>query len=396
MTGRAAIRLYWAVLALGTLAVLAVLASAGRWPLATDGNVVITDFATVWAAGVRALAGQAALAYDHAVHEAFYASLIDRPAADGLTFGYPPTAFLLFAPFGALPYGAALPLYLVIGIGLWFAALRSIVRDWPTALAMAVAWGGASQTILLGQNGFLTAAALAAGLLLLPRRPVLAGVLFGLLAIKPHLGLALAPFLLLRRDWTAIAAAIATLGATILLTLALWGPGLWADYLVAGREVAEMVAGRTDTIVGGKMQSVLAIAVRHVPLEWALALHALFALGALALMALVVRRKPPFAAQAAAAIAATALVTPYSFLYDCTMLTAAAAFLLTLPLPQRDRAMLLFAMALPGMWFFTAVPLVPFAGLIVLLLCLRQAASRPRGSGLTRPGTSRTEASAAA
>lgn len=373
MQDRALNRLYWGVLAGATLLMLALLAQAGRWPFTADGQVVITDFATVWAAAVRTLTGAPALVYDHALHEAYYAALIERPPASGLTFGYPPTAFLVFAPVGLLPYGPALGFYLAIGIALWFAVLRAIVRDTPTALAMALAFGGASQTLLLGQNGFLTAAALAGGLVLLPRRPVLAGVLFGVLAVKPHLGLALALFLLVRRDWHAIGAALATLAAMVLATVLLWGPGLWADYFVASREIAEIVAGRTDTIIGRKMQSVVALTIGALPLGQALAVHAVFALIALGLMLAVLMRRPVYAVQAAAVIAASVLVTPYSFLYDCTMLTAAAAFLLTSALERPERLVLLASMALPGLWFFTATPLVPLVGMAILVLCLRQA-----------------------
>lgn len=382
MQDRGLNRLYWGVLALATLLMLALLAHAGRWPVTPDGNVVITDFATVWAAAVRTLEGAPALVYDHALHEAYYADLINRPPASGLTFGYPPTAFLVFAPVGLLPYGPALALYLTAGIALWFVALRAIVGDTPTALAMALAFGGASQTLLLGQNGFFTAAALAGGLLLLPRQPMLAGVLFGLLAVKPHLGLALALFLLIRRDWQAIGAAVATLAAMVLLTLILWGPGLWANYLVASREIAEMVAGRTDTIIGRKMQSVVALTIGALPLGQALTVHAVFALIALGLMLAVLLQRPAFAVQAAAGVAASVLVTPYSFLYDCTMLTAAAAFLLKTSLKRTERLVLLGSMALPGMWFLTATPLTPLVGMVILLLCLRQAR---RGDGAMPP-----------
>lgn len=374
-------RLYWAVLAAGTLAMLAFLFTSGRWPLAANGQVIITDFATVWAAALRVLEGAPALAYDHTLHETFYAQQIARPAADGLTFGYPPTAFLLIAPLGLLPYGTALLVYLALGLTLWFLALRRIVRNTATAAAMAVAFGGAAQTLLLGQNGFLTAAALAGGLTLLPRRPVLAGVLFGLLAIKPHLGLALIPFLLLRHDWTAIAAAAATLCASVLATVILWGPGIWSDYIAASGEIAAIVSERTDTIIGGKMQSVFAIAVDRLAIGPALAVHGLFATAALALLVMVIRRGPPFPVQAAAVIAATVLLTPYSFLYDCTVLTAAAAFLLTQPGERQERLAVFAALALPGLWFFTAEPLVPVSGLMILLVCLRapgrQEAVRP-------------------
>ena len=379
-------KLVWIVLAAGTVVLLGMLAAAGRWPLTDTGQVVITDFATVWAAAVRTLQGVPALAYDHALHEAYYAQLIDRPAANGLTFGYPPTAFAVIAPLGLLPYGPALLVYLLVGAALWFAVLRAITRDSVTALAMTIAFGGAAQTLLLAQNGFLTAAALAGGLVLLPRRPLIAGVLFGLLAIKPHLGLALAPFLLLRGDWRAIGAAAATLAGTVLLSVLAWGPKIWTDYLAASREIADILSGRADTVIGGKMQSVFALAAGHMPLDSALMVHGLFAAAVLVLLAIIVRRAPPYPVQAAAVIAATVLMTPYSFLYDCTMLTAAAAFLLTQPLARQHRLAVLVALALPGLWFFLAQPLVPLTGLIVLLVCLRRpvsaAAIRPRADPL--------------
>ncbi|WP_324261712.1 glycosyltransferase family 87 protein [Altererythrobacter sp. H2] len=375
-------RIYWAMLALGTCAMFAYLTSVGRWPFSPDGDVVITDFATVWAAGVRALEGLPSLVYDHPVHEAYYARLIGEPAASGLTFGYPPTALLLFARLGLLPYGTALLLYLLLGMTAWFIVLRHITRDWLTALAMALAWGGASQTILLGQNGFLTASLIGGGLLLLPRRPVLAGILFGVLAIKPHLGLALALFLLVRRDWRAIQAAVATLLAMVMATIVLWGPRLWLDFLAGSRKVADMVAERVDTIIAGKMQSAFALAVEQLPVAAALLVHAVFAVTALGLMVLVVHRAARFEIQAAAAIAATVLVTPYSFLYDCTMLTAAAGFLLAGPASRSERNAVLLAMALPGMWFFTAEPFVPLTGLLLLVLCLRQA---PKEAGSRPP-----------
>ena len=86
MQDRALNRLFWGVLAGATLLMLALLAQAGRWPFTTEGQVVITDFATVWAAAVRTHTGAPALVYDHALHEAYYAALIERPPASGLTF----------------------------------------------------------------------------------------------------------------------------------------------------------------------------------------------------------------------------------------------------------------------------------------------------------------------
>lgn len=52
---------------------------------------------------------------------------------------------------------------------------------------------------MIEQNGFLSAGLFGGALVLLERRPVLAGALFGLLTYKPHLGL-LVPIVLIA-DW---------------------------------------------------------------------------------------------------------------------------------------------------------------------------------------------------
>src|SRR5258708_23613927 len=62
-----------------------------------------------------------------------------------------------------------------------------------------------------GQNGLLTAAFLAAALLMLTRQPLLSGTLFRLLPHKPQLPLVLPIPLLSSNHWRALAAAPATL-----------------------------------------------------------------------------------------------------------------------------------------------------------------------------------------
>lgn len=362
-------RLFWTILMIVGVAMLGWLAATSHWPIADNGHVTITDFATVWAAGVRALSGEPGLVYDLAVHEAYYAALIHQPPASGLTFGYPPTAFLLYAPFGLAPYGLSLLVYLLGGAGLWFWTLRGIVKDASIALPMTLAWGGATHTVMLGQNGFLAASALAGGLLLLERKPIWAGILFGLLAMKPHLGPALALFLLVRRDWVAIAATVCATAVMVAATVLLWGTEVWSQYLAASREIASIVGQRTGSIVAHKMQSVFAMAVDHVPVAAAFAIHAVVALISLGVMILTVVRKAEFPVQMAAVIVATLLVTPYSFLYDCTVLTAAAGCLLTVRPNRDERWLVLGAIALPGMWFLTAEPFVPLACLGMLALC---------------------------
>src|SRR3546814_11451376 len=62
--------------------------------------------------------------------------------------------------------------------------------------------------------------------------PRAAVVLFGLMTIKPHLGILIALVLLLQRRWTAIIYAALTFGALFLVSSALFGFNTWSVYLL--------------------------------------------------------------------------------------------------------------------------------------------------------------------
>ena len=74
-------------------------------------------------------------------------------------------------------------------------------------------------TSFIGQNGFFTAALLIAGLVNLDRRPVLSGVLFGILTIKPQLGLLLPLMLVVSGRWRTIVSAATTTAALVAATV---------------------------------------------------------------------------------------------------------------------------------------------------------------------------------
>ena len=61
----------------------------------------------------------------------------------------------------------------------------------PTALWLALSFPPLLVNAITGQAGFLTAALFVAGMALLPKRPFAAGLLLGLLVVKPQLGLVL-------------------------------------------------------------------------------------------------------------------------------------------------------------------------------------------------------------
>ncbi len=145
-------------------------------------------------------------------------------------FGYPPTYAYLIWPLGALPYAVALICWQWGTLALFAASLRLAGLSAFETLAAAVA-PAAAINFAAGQNGFLTSALLISGMALFARRPIAAGGLFGLLTIKPHLGLLVPIACLAGRRWlAATAAALAAAGLAGLSVLAA-GAEAWAAYL---------------------------------------------------------------------------------------------------------------------------------------------------------------------
>jgi uncharacterized membrane protein len=70
----------------------------------------------------------------------------------------------------------------------YLATVRRLL-DRPDAVLLLAAFPGTFMCVLHGQNSMLSAAIIAGAVLCLDTRPLLAGVLIGLLAYKPQLGL---------------------------------------------------------------------------------------------------------------------------------------------------------------------------------------------------------------
>src|SRR6201992_438824 len=179
-----------------------------------NGKPIGTDFSSFYAAGSLALEGHAADAYTPAAHYAREQKLFGEKTPY-YSWNYPPVFLLVAAPLALLPYPLALALFQAAGFGLYLLVIAAILaparrrdpvfeRNW---LPVAAAFPAVFINLGHGQNGFLTAGLFGAALLALPQRPVLSGILFGLLAYKPQFGL-LIPFALLTGgQWRAMIAA---------------------------------------------------------------------------------------------------------------------------------------------------------------------------------------------
>ena len=225
-------------------------------------------------------------------------------------------------------YLQSLAVWLALGLAGYLAALWRIFPK-PLTLWVGLAFPAVFWTVTHGQTSFLTTSLFCWGLLQLPRRPVLAGILFGVLAFKPHLGLLLPVALVAGGHWRVVVVAALTAILSAVASVVLFGTGVWADFLASTSDTRSMLESGMNFGHYYKMQSVFAAArLLGSPMLVAYGLQALVALGAAAAVVWVWRRPtgdPDM--KNAALLAATPLSTAFIFDYDLMLLAPAIAWL---------------------------------------------------------------------
>lgn len=219
---------------------------------------------------------------------------------------YPPPYRLLLEPFGALPYGVAFTAWVCLTGALWIFVFRI-----PHPLAVL--------NSLIGQNGLLTSAIMVGGLDLLSSNPAIGGAILGCMIIKPHLALLLPVAVIAGRKWKAIAPAIGVASLWCLAGLLAFGvTGYERSFANAAHYAADLRSGLWSW---ERLASVYGL-VRWLGAGDALAMlcQGAAAIGAIVVVAIAWRRD--MAGKVAVTAAASLLVSPYVFSYDCLLLAA--------------------------------------------------------------------------
>jgi hypothetical protein len=286
------------------------------------------DFINVWSAGRLLIEGRLTILYDLPAYHAWQVAHFG--AIGQHNFSYPPLVLPLMLPFGALPYAVALAVWTLAGAALFLHAARPWWRAGTgLPLWLVLITPAALVNVWAGHYGFLIGALVLHGWRALERGHARwAGLFFGLLAIKPHLAVVIPLILLVRRDWRTIAVAAATVGALVALSVLLFPPALWQQYLGA---TAGLQASLIDA--GGNfcryMSTSLATGLIALSVPKSLALMCQAALGIVAAAAVVqAARACSLRTTALMAATATFLILPYAFNYDLTVVALAAVLLL--------------------------------------------------------------------
>jgi hypothetical protein len=314
------VRILWAL-----AIALAALAAGQTWALVKFQPLGI-DFLPLWTAGRMAWSDPGHL-YDFAAVTHAQGWLLPnfrwmRP------YAYPPTALLVLAPFGALPFWPALALWTALSFGVFLTAgARLAKRSRGLALALMILSPPVVLAALAGQTVVLAAGLAALALADLERRPRLAGVLIALAAaLKPQAAL-LAPVALLACGALETLAVAALAGAALAaISVLCFGFARWPEWLASlgpFQAVVESIPHLMPGVItpyGAAHELGLAGAAATL---W----RAGFGLFGLALVWRVFAKTRDPATRLAALGAGSLLAAPYAMHYDGALLAIPAVIL---------------------------------------------------------------------
>ena len=337
------------------------------------------DFANYWIAAQLVLGGGIQDLF--ADHASYFRHMQAAFGADypWHNWSYPPHYLLLIWPLGLIGYLPAMAVFLGLSLALYLGAARAFLGGRfgrEAALLLPFVFSNLEHA----QNGFLTGALFLGGLALRGHRPLAAGCLFGLLTVKPQLGLMLALLLLIEGQWRVIlAGALATM-ALVGLSVLLFGAAPWLGYLQETLPYQSRVMMAGQGVFRAMMPSGFGgLYLLGLEGDLALRLHMLLAVPVFTLSLYGIWRSPDPQLRAVLAIVATFVVTPYWLVYDFGPFAAALIWLWRwLP---RGRGLLALAALTPQLAMVSGgagLPITPLILLLVWGLAFAQAmAARP-------------------
>jgi arabinofuranan 3-O-arabinosyltransferase len=355
------------------------------------------DFANYWTAARLVLEGRTADLFGP--HAGYFAHLTAAFGADypWHNWSYPPHFLLFIWPLGYLGYEPAMLLFLGV-TGAFFARAAHRFAGNAGALLWLAVMPFVAHNFWVAQNGFMFAGLGLAALALRSERPIMAGVLLGMLTVKPQLGLLFPLLLLIERRWTVIASASVMTLALVGLSGAVFGIDAWRGYLQEVVPYQTFVMRELEGTFLAMLPSVYGM-LRNwgFGADAALAVHAAFAAVAFVVTVAALLLARSDRDRSILLLIAIFLITPYALTYDLGLVMPAIA-LLALRLPASNRAASLWlclAMVLPvvmmqiGNLKVSIAPLV-FAGVFGIALDRLGIVGRARAyARILRRGRSR-------
>ncbi len=355
------------------------------------------DFLTFYTADYMVEQGQTTQLYDHDLSHQQQTTIEPRADAHRPWF-YPPNTLLLIAPFAHSALGFATS-YLLWGLGGLVAMVVAHRYGRLSGLWLAILLASFTGlvTLLSGQMSFFIVAAFLVGMVALMRnRQILAGMMIGLMTVKPTLGV-LIPFVLIAGGyWRAFGVAVVTTVWLLAISVVWPGVGAWQGFVMSVADTFVHMGGDVSQGTRMGMETAKSLAplsmfnpyglfkTHDMPTIWAWALQIVISLGVLALVCHRWIQMGATPTTAAMTLSGTALAAPYFMHYEIVILIPAVLLLVA----HRDRhhhnAALWLGVLLVGLAahihffaFHLQTQVVWLVSLYVFVLALRTCALAP-------------------
>jgi hypothetical protein len=345
-----------------------------------NGKPLGYDFITYWSASRMALDGHAAQAYN--IPQIVQVEHTVNPMSkDEFAWFYPPTFFLVITPLALMPYLVAFAVFMLGTLAIYVVVVRKVVRG-KEAMWCLAGFSGLWINLFQGQNAFLTAALAAGSLIAMEDSPILAGVLLGLLAIKPHLAILFPVALIAARAWKTMAAAAATSVLFVAAGAAVLGWGTLHAFVGSLATARQFID--TGALPWDKMPTVFTmLRMAHVPVTAAYVVHGIVALAATVVVWRVWRKSSDWKLRGATLMTATFLVSPYIFDYDMAWLAFPIAWMALLGMRDGwlsgEREVLVVVWVLPLVMALLAKVLTVQPAVLVVMVLLWMMMRRADG-----------------
>ena len=303
----------------------AVIGLTGKGDRGIAGPLKGADFVHFYTLGHLASSQRIDAIYNmSALHDA-QVTLVPESAPDLYPTVYPPQAALLFTPFSGLPYRPALLIWNVLTIAVYAAmvwiAWRRVsgeLSDRRLVLAAAAAFPPFWSLILYGQITILILMAFFLGWLALERRrPYVAGLAFGLLALKPQFGIPLVAIVLACGEWRMLAGAVSSVAAQAAAVWLALGTSVFAAFAAT----LPVTMTHADWLESKPFMSHSLRALTRLLPNWAgLPLWAALSGAVLWYTVRVWKSQAPVRVRLGVVMLASILVNPHVIVYDATVL----------------------------------------------------------------------------
>ncbi|WP_235679759.1 glycosyltransferase family 87 protein [Cupriavidus necator] len=349
------------------------------------------DFSAFWSASFLALQGHAAKVYDYETLSPVIAAFGAVKGGEEfyLPWAYPPMFLLLVMPLALLPFAASYLIFVGVTAAIYIAAIISVlnVRSLPghAGWLPVLAFPGIHEAAFMGQNSLLTAGLAAWGLIQTRDRPAMAGVLIGLLCIKPQLALMFPVALVAGRAWKTLLTAAVTAAAMAACSVAAFGWETIPAFLGASTlfKARVLEQGSSAWPFCPSIFSMMRMAGASVMASYCG--QGVCAAFALAGVAKVWSGQNSMALRTSVVAASTLLASPYLWYYDLTWLGIAIAGVAIDGVRRGwlkgERELLAVAWLLPLLLSINRLVDMPQLGPLVTLLLMTMVLRRARWSG---------------